>query len=110
MIPRRLPFTTSNTHVKYFRHAIALDEHRVRFAPNFWNRPTHEELQLGLKRGEMPRPKQNRGKSLRDLERQYTHDGIHFTDVEEVWFAGCHCGAIQLVSTNYLDLLILFYY
>jgi len=37
VIPRRLPFTTSNAHVKYFRHAVALDEHRVRFVPNFWS-------------------------------------------------------------------------
>jgi hypothetical protein len=61
--------------------------------PNFWNRPTHEELQLGLKIGEMPRPKQHRDKSLRDLERQYTQGGDHSTDVEEVWFTGCHCGS-----------------
>jgi hypothetical protein len=94
MIPKRLPFTTSNTHVKYFRHAIALDEHRVRFRPNFWNRPTYEELQRELKHGAMPRPKQRREKSLRDLEQLYAHGGDHFTDVEEVWFSGCHCGAI----------------
>ncbi|KAG6847987.1 hypothetical protein H0H93_004362 [Arthromyces matolae] len=90
MIPKRLPFTTSNTHVKYFRHALALDEHRVRFKPNFWNRPTAEELSLGLKRGVMPRPKPQYA-TTRDFEREFTHGGEHFTDIEEVWFAGCHC-------------------
>ncbi|KAF7293119.1 Zn(2)-C6 fungal-type domain-containing protein [Mycena kentingensis (nom. inval.)] len=46
LIPRRLPFTRSNTHVRYFRHAIALDEHRARFLPNFWNR-VEEALRVG---------------------------------------------------------------
>jgi uncharacterized protein (DUF2235 family) len=44
ILPRRLPFTTSNTHVKYFRHAIALDERRVRFTPSFWHRPTENDF------------------------------------------------------------------
>ena len=95
MIPKRLPFTTFNTHVKAFRHALALDEHRVRFKPNFFNRPTQEEISLGLKWGEAPRKvdhKPHRGKTLRELERQYAHGGKHETDVKEVWFAGCHCG------------------
>lgn len=33
---RRLPFTASSNHIRYFRHAISLDERRVRFQPNFW--------------------------------------------------------------------------
>jgi len=96
MIPKRLPFTTFNTHVKHFRHAIALDEHRVRFKPNFYNRPTHDELEKGLKWGEGVRSKMHekphRRKTMRELERQYTRGGSHQTDVKEVWFAGCHCG------------------
>lgn len=97
MIPKRLPFTTVNTHVKHFRHALSLDEHRVRFKPNFFNRPTHKEIELGLKWGEMRtlRAKPHRRKTLRELERQYTQGGSHFTDLEEVWFAGCHCGKIK---------------
>lgn len=47
IIPRRLPFTTSNTLVKTFRHALALDERRAKFQPNVWNRPTMSELRLG---------------------------------------------------------------
>ncbi|KAF8079272.1 hypothetical protein FPV67DRAFT_1691876 [Lyophyllum atratum] len=105
MIPRRLPFTTSNTHVKYFRHALALDEHRVRFKPNFWNRPTPDEIQLGVQKGHMPRPKP-KAKTTRDFERQYTHGGDHTTNIEEVWFAGCHCdvggGAVRNEIRNSL--------
>ena len=29
LIPRRLPFTKVDDNIKYFRHAIALDERRV---------------------------------------------------------------------------------
>ncbi|KAG6878487.1 hypothetical protein C0992_008001 [Termitomyces sp. T32_za158] len=97
MIPKRLPFTTSNTHVKHFRHALALDEHRVRFKPNFWNRPTPHEVQLGVKKGQMPRPKPKR-QTTRDFEKAYSHGGEQVTDVEEVWFAGCHCG-MQILWT-----------
>ena len=95
VIPKRLPFTTSNTHVKAFRHALAVDEHRVRFKPNFFNRPTHEELELGLK-CKVDYNKPHRRKTMRDLERQYTQGGKHLTDVKETWFAGCHCGACFL--------------
>jgi uncharacterized protein (DUF2235 family) len=109
MIPKRLPFTTINTHVKHFRHALALDEHRVRFKPNFFNRPTHEELELGLKWGEdatKTDQKPNRRKNQRELERLYTWGGAHRTDVKEVWFAGCHCdvggGAVKNEIRNNL--------
>lgn len=105
MIPKRLPFTTSNTHVKYFRHAVALDEHRVRFKPNFWNRPTADEVKLGVQRGHMPRPKPHREKTMSDLEQQYTDGGVHFTNIEEVWFAGCHCGSKALNFTRQIPLI-----
>lgn len=29
VIPRRLPFTKANDNIRYFRHALSLDEHRV---------------------------------------------------------------------------------
>ncbi|KAF5337742.1 hypothetical protein D9758_016028 [Tetrapyrgos nigripes] len=58
-IPRRLPFTTSNTSVRFFRHALALDEHRARFVPNFWHRTTKKEEDMlwgtGMRRGWMPK-------------------------------------------------------
>ncbi|KAH9891558.1 hypothetical protein C8Q73DRAFT_650292 [Cubamyces lactineus] len=43
LMTRTLPFTTANTTVKTFRHALALDEHRVRFLPNFYHRATPAE-------------------------------------------------------------------
>ncbi|KAG8968004.1 hypothetical protein FRC05_001714, partial [Tulasnella sp. 425] len=38
VLSRHLPFTASNTIVKTFRHALALDEHRAKFKPNPWHR------------------------------------------------------------------------
>lgn len=46
LLPRRLPFTTSNSVVKTFRHALSLDERRAKFKPSHWNRPTEDELTL----------------------------------------------------------------
>ncbi|KAF7302364.1 Zn(2)-C6 fungal-type domain-containing protein [Mycena chlorophos] len=125
-IPQRLPFTRSNTHVKYFRHAIALDEHRARFLPNFWQRRVEglASEPFGVGRGEMPKsrvshkkqdsesghfdPKKESHKSrktLRELEREYS-DSDRPTHVEEVWFAGAHCdvggGAAKNGTRNYL--------
>ncbi|KAI0712063.1 hypothetical protein C8Q76DRAFT_733337 [Earliella scabrosa] len=46
---RSLPFTTSNTTIKTFRHALSLDEHRVRFLPNLYHRPVPGEADTPAK-------------------------------------------------------------
>jgi hypothetical protein len=66
-IPRQLPFTASNTTVRFFRHALALDERRATFLVNPWHRRRKD----------------------RDTT---TTDERPKTDVREVWFAGCHAG------------------
>jgi uncharacterized protein (DUF2235 family) len=38
-IKRTLPFTNSNRSIKTFRHALALDERRTKFQPNYYHRP-----------------------------------------------------------------------
>ncbi|KAL4070334.1 hypothetical protein J3A83DRAFT_4358565 [Scleroderma citrinum] len=105
IIPRRLPFTKANNKIRYFRHSLALDEHRARFMPNHYNRSTDADNALGVQRGEMPRSckkhyslhmpshektNTNGHASLQELERRFSQ-AISETDVEEVWFAGCHC-------------------
>ncbi|KAG2009454.1 hypothetical protein CC2G_012391 [Coprinopsis cinerea AmutBmut pab1-1] len=158
IIPKRLPFTTSNTIVRTFRHAVALDERRAKFKANLWNRPTREEEKLGdqneesaeralshmaseedisllkiqtndLRLPSLPKTpftsrsskegstdekngtsgstkNSKNGKKSRNLrkqdsdekilstfERMYStsHSKAVKTDIEEVWFAGCHC-------------------
>ncbi|KAH7097526.1 hypothetical protein BKA62DRAFT_833227 [Auriculariales sp. MPI-PUGE-AT-0066] len=39
--PRRLPFTSSNSTVRTFRHALSLDERRARFRPTLWAHSHH---------------------------------------------------------------------
>ncbi|KAF4571711.1 hypothetical protein EYR40_008228 [Pleurotus pulmonarius] len=93
LIPRRLPFTTSNTIVRTFRHAVALDEHRAKFKANHWNRPNNKEQILST--SDHHRKAHNKhhhtDPRLKALERKYTKDHTRQTDIEEVWFAGCHC-------------------
>lgn len=132
IIPKRLPFTTSNTIVRTFRHAVALDERRAKFKANLWNRPDADELKLGkdavlnasntacalvdddLKVHHHHPPKTNgkngqgsghndhqhqhktrkesdHDRKLNTMERMYSTASEQTTDIEEVWFAGCHC-------------------
>ena len=93
-IQRILPFTVSNTTIRFFRHAISLDERRARFQPNYCIRVSDSD-QEGAKPGDIPwsfkrRPFYHRN---RDDYNEHTKEGNNDrTDVREVWFAGCHCG------------------
>ncbi|KAF9270669.1 hypothetical protein L218DRAFT_50192 [Marasmius fiardii PR-910] len=74
----------------------SLDERRARFKPNFWRHQPKDQKNLGLPPGSMPKskrppPEKRSSKLLTDLERQYSVDVELATNVEEVWFAGCHC-------------------
>ncbi|KAI3604564.1 hypothetical protein WG66_008327 [Moniliophthora roreri] len=100
LIPKRLPFTTSNTIVRTFRHAVALDERRAKFKANHWNRPQAHEEKLGVECKHQHGPGGHHAhdhedpqstKTLRALERKYGKDRNVQTDIDEVWFAGCHC-------------------
>ncbi|KAI0044657.1 hypothetical protein FA95DRAFT_1583670 [Auriscalpium vulgare] len=117
VLTRTLPFVATNTTIRTFRQALALDEHRALFRPNLYHRPvptgepasnsliTHaknvpfdikhvaHDIGLALENGrhklvdrveDLLYGEQDDGESLPSAE-GYT------TDVEEVWFAGCHC-------------------
>lgn len=87
---KRLPFTSSNYAVRTFRHALSLDERRVKFKANVWNRPEPDEVDLGTG---APKGNEDEDMQVWKLE-QKSHPkvkGARETDVEEVWFAGCHC-------------------
>ncbi|KAI9066492.1 hypothetical protein FKP32DRAFT_1601720 [Trametes sanguinea] len=55
VIPRRLPFTSSNKSIRVFRHAVALDERRARFQVNLFKRGSKADAQRGTRPGDMPR-------------------------------------------------------
>ncbi|KAJ6607609.1 hypothetical protein B0H10DRAFT_1921719 [Mycena sp. CBHHK59/15] len=89
LIPKRLPFTTSNTIVRTFRHAVSLDERRAKFKPNLWNRPNSHEAKLGISEHKRKHPVKKM--SQHRMEMKYTKDSTQPTDIDEVWFVGCHC-------------------
>ncbi|KAH6909129.1 hypothetical protein BKA70DRAFT_1277545 [Coprinopsis sp. MPI-PUGE-AT-0042] len=75
MIPKRLPFTTSNTSVRTFRHALSLDERRAKFKANLWNRPAVEG-DLGTGQPEVPNSAASTGSEPRERapQRMMTED------------------------------------
>lgn len=114
LIPRRLPFTASNTIVRTFRHAISLDERRAKFKPNLWNFPSDEQKiraqasprvamhalpkhHLTFPRPAIPvhfKPSTASEEDMKQSKFEIAYDGHRAprkTDVLEVWFAGCHC-------------------
>lgn len=98
LLPKRLPFTTSNTIVRTFRHAVSLDERRAKFKANLWNRPNPTEQCLGeddhfhkLAGDHVHTHDDTKKGRQRTFERKYSKDQTAPTDIEEVWFAGCHC-------------------
>ena len=55
LTPKRMPFTRSNTAVKTFRHAVALDEHRAKFRPVHWHAPNQTRSKVvKIPQGELP--------------------------------------------------------
>jgi uncharacterized protein (DUF2235 family) len=113
IVSRKLPFTTSNTIVRTFRHAVSLDERRAKFKANLWNRPNSVEQTLGFHNVEnmapnvltpdpfpdTPSPTNKTRNPIIDehakqsvLERKYSLHSATPTSIEEVWFSGCHCG------------------
>ena len=93
LIPRRLPFTTSNTVVSTFRHAVSLDERRAKFKANLWNRPQKKEELLSISDQKIAEEAAKKGKSnnslhhsnsLRMLENEYAKNRATPTDIDEV--------------------------
>ena len=104
LISKYLPFSGSNNAIVFFRHALALDERRVKFIPFFWTSgksevKTPDTLHLcpGRSTSEDPHHKIERGeRSGASCECETRVDAITGppTDVEEVFFAGAHCGML----------------
>ncbi|RDX42985.1 hypothetical protein OH76DRAFT_1546730 [Lentinus brumalis] len=73
LIPQRLPFTTSCTAIRTFRHALSLDERRAKFKANHYNRPNEWERRLGTHPGDMPKPRVRRASTHRKSRSQSPH-------------------------------------
>ncbi|KAG5645997.1 hypothetical protein DXG03_004599 [Asterophora parasitica] len=117
---RTLPFTSSNKAIKTFRHALSLDEHRAKFRPTTFHRPSPHQAGAKLD-PESASPVLNRegGRGSSEGSSSLTSDTVGLvalkpsaiaervskplqifldpveeegadTDVLEVWFSGCH--------------------
>ncbi|KDR77767.1 hypothetical protein GALMADRAFT_138826 [Galerina marginata CBS 339.88] len=83
---KSLPFTAINPMVRNFRHAISMDERRVKFRTNLWSPYMKTSPRIGSRSPHMnPREKMIQSFSEAKSKRMPP------TDVSEVWFSGCHC-------------------
>lgn len=74
---RSLPFTSANSAVRIFRHALSLDEHRARFQPNLFHRESPQDADRRREDPSLP------------VESEST-ETEPIPPVREVWFSGCH--------------------
>ena len=85
MVPKDLPFSGGNSSIRHFRHALSLDERRVKFIPSFY---------INHHRNSEDGPAENG-------ENEADKDAVP-TDFEEVFFAGAHCGSCWIPSDTLL--------
>ncbi|KAJ7468103.1 hypothetical protein FB451DRAFT_1340416 [Mycena latifolia] len=86
LIPRNLPWTTSNAIIRTFRHAVSLDERRVKFKPSLWDQTNTDDKTL-----DQETTQSSEESSGWLMEHPYSRDPTQPTDADEVWFSGCHC-------------------
>jgi hypothetical protein len=116
LIPKHLPFSGSNNAIVHFRHALALDEHRVKFVPFFCTggKRKHQAPDVAslaatdnasVNTHSKAERRQRSGVSFEYETHVNTMTGPD-TDVEEVFFAGAHCdvggGSVQNGTRNSL--------
>lgn len=115
IVPHYLPFVNNNSAVRYFRHALALDERRAKFTPLFHTVNSDQENKdkeptmdaaaaaaalmkaSGASTAEKPEPGQRKVPQREqshheEYERQVNSETEQTTDALEVWFAGAHAG------------------
>jgi len=86
-----MPFTRWNPKVLTLRHAVSLDEHRVKFQPHLWTRDYQEQQTWDTDFDEVC------------CEVALHYDGYLTRLFVQVWFAGCHCGALSLACSQYFN-------
>ncbi|KAF9644019.1 hypothetical protein BDM02DRAFT_3122619 [Thelephora ganbajun] len=77
LVSKYLPFCDSSNAIAHLRHAMALDERRVKFIPSFCpgGKSKHQKIDSEV------------------YEYEYHSNNLYVedTDIEEVFFAGAHC-------------------
>jgi hypothetical protein len=110
LVPKHLPFSGSNNAIVHFRHALSLDEHRVKFIPFFCTgKPKRDATDSKASqpddaasqnhRHKVERRQHSEGSQAEEYENHVNALTGPDSDVEEVFFAGAHCdiggGSVQ---------------
>ena len=95
----------ANSSIRYYRHAVSLDERRAKFKANLLPRTGGAEESLRMKKHARKKP--HKKQSLWELEQQW-NDPNAPTDVLEVWFSGkwtdtCECWDLALSDVWFQD-------
>ncbi|EJD04194.1 uncharacterized protein FOMMEDRAFT_167433 [Fomitiporia mediterranea MF3/22] len=114
IVGKELPFVGTNSSIRVFRHALSLDEHRVKFMPNFYHHSPDSDPKSAETAGseaitavpktfsspdqgavKVNKPKAKKMGKHRSESEMFeatvnAQSGVD-TDVLEVFFAGCHC-------------------
>ncbi|KAH9178544.1 hypothetical protein EDB89DRAFT_2063507 [Lactarius sanguifluus] len=95
-----LPFAGVNTTIRVFRHALALDEHRVNFIADYYHRDSKKVTASGLS----PSSKEEQVSDVQGNESKIIppqmDEVFKKPDVREVWFVGCHADVGGGVKKN----------
>ncbi|KZS92702.1 hypothetical protein SISNIDRAFT_466593 [Sistotremastrum niveocremeum HHB9708] len=98
LFSKELPFATSNRAIRIFRHALALDERRVKFKANHFHNPpkplkaeTERKIKAHQITGSLKQSEATAKITVIDPNAPSTRPKKAPTDHKEVWFAGCHC-------------------
>jgi len=113
LIEKHLPFSGTNNAILYTRHALSLDERRVKFRPFFW---TCRKTKNGGRDTEAPGHSKDDSEDTlhttdttegeespveaRDYEARVNSENGSETDVKEVFFAGAHCGTFRSIHVQ----------
>jgi hypothetical protein len=110
LIPKHLPFSGSNNAIVYFRHALSLDEHRVKFIPFFCtggkpkpkatDTKTSDAEEAASRAHRHKLDKRDRSGASLEYETHVNNLTGPASDVEEVFFSGAHCGTLRLFVTQ----------
>jgi hypothetical protein len=92
-----LPFANGSKAVTFFRQALALDERRARFIPEYWRMPDGE-INIRSEIEDLERARAQHGdedpvdleEMKNRLEQEYPMEANSLLKQKEVWFMGCH--------------------
>ncbi|KAI9444640.1 hypothetical protein H4582DRAFT_832941 [Lactarius indigo] len=90
IVGETLPFAGVNTTIRVFRHALALDEHRVKFIPDYYHQNSEKVTASDLDPSSKGKQASDMPGNISRVVRHEKDEIFKETDVKEVWFVGAH--------------------